>query len=214
MQPTNCWMINHWWINLISIPNRLSGSYWIPTNGQTVVGTRDWDLPSLKALNHLPVISIDTREQERLRFTRCRSKVATLRVADYGLYKVPRAAAVERKSIPDLVMCCGTDRERFGHQLENMMGYACRRLVIIGDRSDIEQHRYRSNMNPRSVLATVSAFEVRYDCPVFWFSTPEAAALQIESWLSWVAYGINRDHDELSSGSEALELLTETCHQD
>jgi hypothetical protein len=42
-------------------------------------------------------------------------------------------------------------------------------------------------MNPKSVLNSLAAFEVRYDLPVDYFPDPEAAALQVESWLCWTA---------------------------
>jgi hypothetical protein len=68
-----------------------------------------------------------------------------------------------------------------------MKAHAFRRLVVIGARSDIEHGRYRSKMNPKSVLHSLSAFEVRYDLPIYYFQDAESAALQIESWLWWVA---------------------------
>jgi hypothetical protein len=53
-----------------------------------------------------------------------------------------------------------------------MRGYPFRRLVIVGSRADIEAGRYRSQMKPRAVLASLSAFEVRYDLPIYYFPDP------------------------------------------
>ena len=44
---------------------------------------------------------------------------------------------------------------------------------------------YRSAITPKAVLATLGAFEVRYDVPVLFKPTPEAAAAQIERWAYW-----------------------------
>jgi hypothetical protein len=41
---------------------------------------------------------------------------------------------------------------------------------------------YRSQANPKSVIASVTAFEIRYQLPVCYCPTPEAAAVQVERW--------------------------------
>lgn len=163
-----------------------------PTNGQ-LRDQRDWDLPTIKALEHLPTIGIDTRENERLVFTRCPYQIESRTTGDYGILNLPKVAALEKKSLGDLIICCSSDRDRFKRQVERMAGHDFRRLIILCDRSDIEQHKYRSNMEPRSVLATLASIEVTYDCPVCFFATPEAAALKVESWLAWVAYRVNKN---------------------
>jgi hypothetical protein len=68
-----------------------------------------------------------------------------------------------------------------------LRGAYFRRLLIIGSRGEIELGRYRSRISPKAVLATLSAFEVRYQVPVVYCPTPEIAARQVESWLYWVA---------------------------
>jgi len=63
-----------------------------------------------------------------------------------------------------------------------MHGYDFRRLLIVGTFADIEAHRYRSQANPKSVIARVTAFEIRYQLPVCYCPTPEAGAAQIGRW--------------------------------
>jgi DNA excision repair protein ERCC-4 len=145
-----------------------------------------------------PVVAIDSREQQALCFTRLESRVVTLPTADYGLYQVPNAAAIERKaSLDELISCLSVERDRFERELMRMKAYPFRRLIVIGSRGEIEMQRYRSRMAPRAVLATLSAFEVRYDLPICYFPTPEAAALQVESWLWWIAREIDRNATRL-----------------
>jgi DNA excision repair protein ERCC-4 len=134
-----------------------------------------------------PVIAVDSREQDRLQFTRLESRVVSLVTGDYGLLACPTAAALERKSIPDLEASVSSDRDRFERELLRMKAYPFRRLIIVGSRGEIEIGRYRSKMSPKAVLHTLSAFEVRYDLPICHFPDAEAAALQVESWLWWVA---------------------------
>jgi hypothetical protein len=57
-----------------------------------------------------------------------------------------------------------------------------RRLLVVGSLADIEAHRYRSQANPKAIIASLTAFEVRYSLPVCFRETPEAAAVQVERW--------------------------------
>ena len=91
--------------------------------------------------------------------------------------------AVERKSIADLVGCCvGENRERFSRELHRLRGFRFKRLLVIGSTWEIEHQGYRSRISPKAVLATVSAFEIRYDIPVVFVASPEVAAVQVERW--------------------------------
>jgi DNA excision repair protein ERCC-4 len=145
-------------------------------------------------------MAIDSREQDSLQFAQLESKVVGLFTGDYSLYKSEFKCSIERKSISDLIGSISIGRERFERELIRMRGYPFRRLVIVGDRSDIEAHRYRSKMLPKAVLHTLAAYEIRYEVPVSWFPTPEAAARQIESWIWWIAYEISKTCKDLLRG--------------
>jgi ERCC4-type nuclease len=165
-----------------------------------------FQLPALRSLGDLagvePVIVIDSREQQPLVFTRLPSRTATLKTADYSLDGCVHTVAIERKSSTDeLITCFTTERERFEAELLRMMAYPFRRLAIIGDQNDIESHRYRSRAAPRSVLHTLSAFEVRYQLPICFFPNDEAMAKQVESWIFWIARDVVRDANNLLRAS-------------
>jgi DNA excision repair protein ERCC-4 len=90
---------------------------------------------------------------------------------------------VERKTVEDLVGCCtGDNRQRFERELHLLRGYRFKRLLIVGAESDILEGRYFSNLNSKSVLSTLYAFEVRYDVPIVFAPSPLAAARQVERW--------------------------------
>jgi DNA excision repair protein ERCC-4 len=91
----------------------------------------------------------------------------------HSLYKNEFKVCIERKSIADLIGSISFQRDRFERELIRMRGYPFRRLVIVGDRSEIEEHRYRSRMLPKAVLHTIAAYEIRFEVPVSWFPTPE-----------------------------------------
>jgi ERCC4-type nuclease len=147
-------------------------------------------LPALRSLGELadvePVIVVDTREQEPLCFSRLQSRTQTLTSGDYSVAGLESLFAIERKTISDLVGCCvGQNRERFERELHRIRGFRFKRLLIVGTEAEILAGQYRSNIAPKAILATLSAFECRYDTPVVFKPTPELAAAQIERWAFW-----------------------------
>lgn len=109
-----------------------------------------------------------------------------LPTGDYSIRGFETRFAIERKGIPDLVGCCtGANRQRFEAELVRMRGYEFRRLLLVGAPAEISTARYRSAIQPRSVWATLHAFEVRYGLPVVFEATPEEAAARVEVWAAW-----------------------------
>ena len=111
---------------------------------------------------------------------------------------------MERKSIDDLANCCmGVNRDRFERELLRMRSYRFKRLLVVGSREDIAAGHYHSKINPKSVLATLGAFEIRFDLPVVFAETPEAAAREIERWSWWAAREVVENANDLLRGSKA-----------
>ena len=129
-----------------------------------------------------PTIIIDTREQTPLPFANFPTERATLATGDYSIKGFENDFCIERKSVGDLVQSATFERERFERELVRMRGYSFRRLLVVGSLADIEGHNYRSQANPKAIIASLTAFEVRYSLPVCFRETPEAAAVQIERW--------------------------------
>jgi ERCC4-type nuclease len=149
-------------------------------------------LPALRALGDLagvrPVVVIDTREQMPLPFARLDWERGTLASGDYSFRGGEELFAIERKTVPDLAACCtGDNRERFFRELHRLRGFRFKRLLIVGDPEQIEAHAYPSKIAPRAIMATLHAIEARFDLPVAYAPTPEAAGLQVESWAYWFA---------------------------
>ena len=167
-------------------------------------------LPALKSLGDLskakPVIVIDTREQTPLTFTRLQSVSGTLQSGDYSFLGGEESFAVERKSIADLAGCCtGDNRERFERELHRLRGFRFKRLLIVGDEAEVLSGHYRSNIKPKAVLNTLSAFEARYDLPIVWTDSPANAALLVERWAWWFSREIVQGANELLRGSQMAE---------
>lgn len=142
-------------------------------------------------------IIIDTREQAPLTFTRLPSIRGTLQSGDYSVQGCEHLFAVERKSLDDLAMSVTTERERFERELHRLRGFHFKRLMIVGTREDIENHAYRSKATPNAILASLSAFEIRYDIPLHFAPNAISAAAQIESWAYWFAREIRKQAEAL-----------------
>jgi hypothetical protein len=66
-----------------------------------------------------------------------------------------------------------------------LRGFRFKRLLIVGAEAQIRDGKYCSNIKPQAVMATLGAFEARYDLPVVFKASPELAASQIELWAYW-----------------------------
>ena len=167
----------------------------------------DNTLPALRGLAKLadtrPVIVIDNREQEPLRFTHFESVRDTLYSGDYSARGLEESFAVERKSIDDIASCCASgNRDRFEHELHRLRGYQFKDLLIIGSREEIAAGRYHSRIAPKAVLATLGAFEIRYSIPLVFCASLEEAAAAIERWVWWTAREIVKSANNLLRGCE------------
>jgi ERCC4-type nuclease len=168
----------------------------------------DLKLPALASLGELrdarPIICIDTREIQPLKFTRLQAVERALFTGDYSILGLEDSFSIERKSLDDLVNCClSSSRERFEHELHRLRGFRFKRLLIIGSREDIASGLYHSRINPKSVLSTLAAFEIRYDLPVVFIGTPETAAREIERWVWWFSRRVVEDANNLLRGCTA-----------
>jgi len=122
---------------------------------------------------------VDTREQCPLDFSRydCEVERGTLATGDYSVAWLEHMAAIERKSINDLVACCmGEQRDRFERELSRGRELECFCVVVEASMQDVAEHNYRSNMHPHAVLQSLLTFQVRYRVPFVWAGSPRGAA--------------------------------------
>jgi DNA excision repair protein ERCC-4 len=159
---------------LTSRTSRIHGGW----NGSNSEGVSP---PALRSLGELadrsPVILIDTREQEPQVFERLASIRGTLTTGDYSVAGLQDHFSIERKTVSDLVGCCmDENRERFERELHRLRGYRFKRLLVGGSEAEILAGNYHSRITPKAVLATLCAFEVRYDLPVVFVPTAQVGA--------------------------------------
>lgn len=129
-------------------------------------------------------ILIDTREQAPFTFQGydVDPEPATLPVGDYSLVGFEDRAAVERKSLDDLVGCLmGSNRERFERDLARGRHYDLFAVVVEASLADVSLGCYRSAMKPHSALQSIITFMVRHRAP-FMFCGNRAGAEYFTFW--------------------------------
>lgn len=132
-----------------------------------------------------PLILVDSREQKPWTFSPAvRVELGvSLPTSDYSLAGGTELVAVERKSIPDLVMSCASkERERFWECMRRLSEYRHKALIVEGAMSDILAGAYRSQASPQSVIATTLAMQIDLGVGVVWAGDRTEAAKCCE-WM-------------------------------
>ncbi|MBF0548767.1 MAG: ERCC4 domain-containing protein [Candidatus Riflebacteria bacterium] len=108
-----------------------------------------------------PIVIIDSREQLPYSFD-FPSVKAALPVGDYSLQGLESVFAIERKSLSDLIGCLTHDRARFLREIERGSNLKTLYLLIEASLADIEAGKYRSKINPESVIGSLLAWVARF----------------------------------------------------
>ena len=98
---------------------------------------------------------IDTREQMPLDLAPLGVTVGTLDTGDYSLLGCEHVVRIERKSLPDLIGCVGRDRDRFEREVQRLLAFPVRVLLIESSWQEIEGGGWRGNVKPEAVLGSL-----------------------------------------------------------
>lgn len=129
---------------------------------------------------------VDSREQTPFTFAGYDAEVSegALTVGDYSLFGLTDRVAVERKSLADLVLCLGRERERFERELQRAAALSAFMVVVEAPWGDLAAGNYRSQLNPNSARQSVLAFTCRYRVP-FMFAGTRAEAERMTFDYLW-----------------------------
>ena len=128
------------------------------------------------------VAQIDTREVLPLDLPGLRTERATLTTGDYSVRGLTHVIALERKSLPDLLACCGRERERFDREIQRLLAYPVRSLVVEATWPDIEAGKWRSKLTTRQVGASLISWMVR-GVPVVMAGNHDRAGIIVAAML-------------------------------
>lgn len=130
------------------------------------------------------VAVIDTREQMPLALAKHGLDVVTgtLPWGDYSIVGLEKLVALERKSIEDFTACCGNERGRFEREILALRGYPVKAVICEFKFSDVLEHRYRSKIEPASVIGSIERWMVM-GIPFIMAETPSGAAWIVAGML-------------------------------
>ena len=140
-------------------------------------------------------ILADTREQLPYAFSKYDVEVTTvaLPAGDYSLPGFEDRAAIERKSLEDLVGCLmGSNRDRFERELAKLRFYDLAAVVVEATLDDVKRGRFRSQMKAHAALQSIIAFQVRYGVAFLWCGNRVAGEYMTHSLLSKYLYEIQK----------------------
>lgn len=117
---------------------------------------------------------VDNAEQLPFDMSPMRSVVASLETGDYSILGLEHQICIERKSLPDLVGCCGTERNRFEKELQRMLAHPARCVVVEASWADLQAGAWRSKLTPQSATGSVLAW-IGSGVPFLFAGSREAA---------------------------------------
>lgn len=146
------------------------------------------------------VLLVDTREQDTMRlrarleqagipYERCKLDFgdysAKFISPDGKVYSLADRVVIERKmSLDELAQCFTHSRDRFAREFERAKASGAKVYLLVegGSYESIMDGQYRSKMNPVAFLASIIAWQVRYNCVVV-FCKPKTSGKLIKEIL-------------------------------
>ena len=106
----------------------------------------------------------DSREQLPLDLSPLSVERGTLCTGDYALVSCPDVCRIERKSLPDLIQCISSDRDRFEREVARLLAYPVRVLVIEATWQQIESHepampQWRGKVSREAVIGSLLGWQ-------------------------------------------------------
>lgn len=134
--------------------------------GLQEVGAKRWGAnvkPKTAQFRNLPadlaaadvLAIVDTREQLPFDVAPLRMVTGTLATGDYSIVGLEDRITVERKSLSDLIGCCGVERERFQREVERLRSYETRCVIVEASWDDLEAGDWKSKIGAQAVVGSV-----------------------------------------------------------
>lgn len=149
----------------------------------------------------------DTREQIPLDLAPLRVIRGTLTTGDYSIAGMENIVSLERKSLDDLLGCIGADRERFDREVQRLLAYPVRALLVESGWQHLERGGWRSKVTPAAAIGSCLGW-IAAGLPIVMCYTHERAGTFASRILYTAARRRWRESRELISnvmGREAAE---------
>ena len=100
----------------------------------------------------------DTREQLPLDLSPLKVERGTLDTGDYSLLGCDHIR-IERKSLDDLLGCVGRDRERFDREVQRLLAYPVRVLLVEATWAQIELGQWRGKITTEQAMGALLGWQ-------------------------------------------------------
>ena len=98
---------------------------------------------------------IDTREQLPWTLEPLKRERATLATGDYSVKGLESFVSIERKSLSDYLGCIGQGRERFEAEMQRILAYETRAVIVEATWQQLENGDWRrSKVTPQAVVGS------------------------------------------------------------
>jgi DNA excision repair protein ERCC-4 len=101
------------------------------------------------------VALIDTREQNPLDVSPLQICPGTLATGDYSVVGLENFVAIERKSAEDMLACIGRERERFDREIQRLLAFPIRAIVVEAGWQFFERGEWRGNVTPNAAIGSL-----------------------------------------------------------
>ncbi|MCX7428957.1 MAG: hypothetical protein NTW96_25430 [Planctomycetia bacterium] len=98
---------------------------------------------------------VDSREQTPLDLAPLKSVAGTLSTGDYSVVGLEHVVAIERKSLADLLGCVAGERDRFEREVQRLLAYPVRALMVETSWPEIEAGGWRSKVTPAAAMGSL-----------------------------------------------------------
>ncbi len=120
-------------------------------------------------------VVVDNKEGLPYDLAPLRQVKGTLPTGDYSVVGLEHLVSVERKSLTDLLGCVGTNRDRFDREMQRILSYPQRLLLIESSWHEIERGDWRSHVTVEAAIGSILAWQ-RMAIPVELAGDRERAA--------------------------------------
>lgn len=115
-----------------------------------------------KTLEPLTITAIcDSREQRPVDLFPLKVIRGTLATGDYSVAGLQHSIAIERKSLQDLIGCVGRERERFEKEIQRLLAYETRAIIVEADWCQIELKQYIGDVHPNAAIGSILGWIAR-----------------------------------------------------
>ncbi len=99
---------------------------------------------------------IDSREKLPLDLSPLKVVTGSLSTGDYSLLGLESIVAIERKSLGDMLSCMGGERERFEREVQRLLAFEVRALVVESDWRQFQDGGWsRSRITPAQAIGSL-----------------------------------------------------------